>query len=421
MRAQQGNRFFFNVDWITILIYIALCVIGFINIFASIPNPENSTVFNFGSSYGRQLIFIMTGLLLGFTILLLDAQFFSVFSPIIYGATIFLLFMVLVIGNKVAGNQAWIAIGSFKLQPSEFAKFGTALLLSRYISSFSPKFTEIKSIFFAGLIIAVPLLFIMLQPDTGSGLVFLSFMFPLYREGLSGYFLLIFLGMIVLFVADFLLPIYLIILIILAIGGFFIYQNRKRQKVLFTVILATIIAIVYLFTVKLIYENVLQPHQRTRIEIMLGLKTDPKGAGYNVNQSKIAIGSGQAFGRGFLQGTQTKYGYVPAQSTDFIFSTIGEEWGFAGCFVVIGLYIFLLLRVINLAERQRSSFSRVYGYCVASIIFFHVFINIGMTIGIIPVIGIPLPFISYGGSSLWSFTVLLFIFLKLDSNRMGFI
>ncbi|TDO21944.1 rod shape-determining protein RodA [Pedobacter duraquae] len=421
MRAQQGNRFFFNVDWVTILIYVALCAIGFVNIFASIYNPENSAVFNFGSSYGRQLIFIITALVLGFTILLLDAQFFSVFSPIIYGGTIFLLFMVLVIGNKVAGNQAWIAIGSFKLQPAEFAKFGTALLLSRYISSFSPKFTEIKSIFFAAIIIGVPLLFIMLQPDTGSALVFLSFMFPLYREGLSGYFLLIFLGMIVLFVADFLLPIYLIILIILGIGGFFMYQNRKRQKVLFTVILATIIAIAYLFTVKLIYENVLQQHQRTRIEIMLGLKTDPKGAGYNVIQSKIAIGSGQAFGRGFLEGTQTKYGYVPEQSTDFIFSTIGEEWGFLGCFVVIGLYIFLLLRVINLAERQRSSFSRVYGYCVASIIFFHVFINIGMTIGIIPVIGIPLPFISYGGSSLWSFTVLLFIFLKLDSNRMGFI
>jgi len=181
------------------------------------------------------------------------------------------------------------------------------------------------------------------------------------------------------------------------------------------------VAIAYLFMVKLAYEKVLEPHQRIRIEIMLGLKTDPRGAGYNVNQSKIAIGSGQLTGRGFLEGTQTKYGYVPEQSTDFIFSTIGEEWGFMGCTVVIGIYTFLLLRIINLAERQRSSFSRVYGYCVASIIFFHVFINIGMTIGIIPVIGIPLPFISYGGSSLWSFTVLLFIFLKLDSNRMGFI
>jgi rod shape determining protein RodA len=421
MTTQQGSRFFFNVDWITILIYMALCTIGFVNIYASIYNPDNSTLFNFGSNYGKQLIFIITALVVGFSILLLDAKFFSVFSPIIYGITMFLLMVVLVIGRKVAGNQAWIPLGSFRLQPSELAKFGTALLVARYVGNFNPKFRDIKSIFFVGLIICFPLLLIMLQPDTGSALVFLAFMFPLYREGLSGYFLLIFLGMIVLFIADFLVPLYILIPIIAVAGGFFIYQNKRKQKMMFSMIIATVIAIAYLFLVKVAYEKVLEPHQRTRIEIMLGLKTDPKGAGYNVIQSKIAIGSGQVTGRGFLEGTQTKYGYVPEQSTDFIFSTIGEEWGFLGCSVVIGLYIFLLLRVINLAERQRSSFSRVYGYCVASIIFFHVFINIGMTIGIIPVIGIPLPFISYGGSSLWSFTVLLFIFLKLDSNRMGFI
>ncbi|PYF72455.1 rod shape-determining protein RodA [Pedobacter nutrimenti] len=421
MSNTQSNRFFFNVDWITVLIYMALCTIGFVNIYASIYNPEKSDLFNFGSNYGKQLIYIILGLILGLSILLLDAKFFSVFSPIVYGLTLLLLLAVLVIGRKVAGNQAWIAIGSFRLQPSELAKFGTALLLSRYVATFNPKFKDFKSIMFAGLIVGLPLLFIMLQPDTGSALVFLSFMFPLYREGLSGYFLVIFLGLIVLFIAHFLLPLYITIPAIILVGCFFIYQNKRKQKMMFSITIATILAICYLFMVKLIYNKVLEPHQRTRIEIMLGLKTDPKGAGYNVNQSMIAIGSGQALGRGFLLGTQTKYGYVPAQSTDFIFSTIGEEWGFAGCTVVIGLYVFLLLRVINLAERQRSTFSRVYGYCVASIIFFHVFINIGMTIGIIPVIGIPLPFISYGGSSLWSFTVLLFIFLKLDSNRMGFI
>jgi rod shape determining protein RodA len=421
MTTQQGGRFFFNVDWITILIYVALCTIGFVNIYASIYNPDTSTLFNFGSNYGKQLIYIITALILGFSILLLDAKFFSVFSPIVYGITMLLLMAVLVVGRKVGGNQAWIPLGSFRLQPSELAKFGTALLIARYVGNFNPKFRDIKSIFFVALIICFPLLLIMLQPDTGSALVFLAFMFPLYREGLSGYFLLIFLGMIVLFIADFLLPLTVLIPIILLIGGFFAYQNKRKQKMMFSMIIATIIAIAYLFVVKLAYEKVLEPHQRTRIEIMLGLKTDPKGAGYNVIQSKIAIGSGQVTGRGFLEGTQTKYGYVPEQSTDFIFSTIGEEWGFLGCSVVIALYLFLLLRVINLAERQRSAFSRVYGYCVASIIFFHVFINIGMTIGIIPVIGIPLPFISYGGSSLWSFTVLLFIFLKLDSNRMGFI
>ena len=421
MSTQQGGRFFFNVDWITILIYVALCTIGFVNIYASIYNPDTSTLFNFGSNYGKQLIFIITALVLGFSILLLDAKFFSVFAPIVYGVTMLLLMVVLVVGRKVAGNQAWIPLGSFRLQPSELAKFGTALLIARYVGNFNPKFRDVKSIFFAGLIICFPLLLIMLQPDTGSALVFLAFMFPLYREGLSGYFLLIFLGMIVLFIADFLVPLPVLIPIILLVGGFFAYQNKRKQKMMFSMIIATIVAVAYLFLVKFAYEKVLEPHQRTRIEIILGLKTDPKGAGYNVIQSKIAIGSGQLTGRGFLEGTQTKYGYVPEQSTDFIFSTIGEEWGFAGCTVVIALYIFMLLRVINLAERQRSTFSRVYGYCVASIIFFHVFINIGMTIGIIPVIGIPLPFISYGGSSLWSFTVLLFIFLKLDSNRMGFI
>lgn len=421
MEHQHGNRFFFNVDWITVLIYLALCAIGWVNIYAAVYNPDTAQTFSFSSSYGRQLIFIITGLVLGFSILLLDAKFLSVFAPIIYGATILLLIVVLVAGHRVAGNQAWIAIGSFRIQPSEFAKFGTALLLARYVSSFTPKFTDFRSIFAAALIVGAPLVLILLQPDTGSALVFLAFMFPMYREGLSGYFLLLFLGMIVLFVADFLVPITYLISMIVGIGGLFIYFSRRKQQYVLTVIAITLLAIGYLFLVKSAYNTILEPHQRTRIEIMLGLKSDPRGAGYNVNQSKIAIGSGQTTGRGYLQGTQTKYGYVPEQSTDFIFATVGEEWGFVGCFVVIGLYVFLLLRLINLAERQRSAFSRVYGYSVASILFFHIFINIGMTIGIIPVIGIPLPFISYGGSSLWSFTILLFIFLKLDSHRMGFI
>jgi len=421
INQQNSNRFFFNVDWITILIYVALCGIGFVNIYASIYNPEESTVFNFTTNYGKQLIFIITGLVLGLSILLLDAKFFSIFSPIIYGVTMLLLIIVLVVGRNVGGNQAWIPIGSFRLQPSELAKFGTALLLARYISSFNPKLNTLKPVLIAALIIVIPMCLIMLQPDAGSMLVFLSFMFPLYREGLPGYLLVIFWGMVLLFILNLFLAPWVLISSILALGGLFIYFNKKKQQRMIMIAVITFAAIGYLFIAKVIFENVLQPHQRTRIELILGLKTDPKGAGYNVNQSKIAIGSGQLTGRGFLEGTQTKYGYVPEQSTDFIFSTIGEEWGFAGCFVVIALYLFLLLRVINLAERQRSSFSRVYGYCVACIIFFHVFINIGMTIGIIPVIGIPLPFISYGGSSLWSFTVLLFIFLKLDSNRMGFI
>lgn len=421
INQQSSNRFFFNVDWVTILIYIALCAIGLINIYASIYNAEESTAFNFSTNYGKQLIFIITGLILGFSILLLDGKFFSIFSPIIYGVTMLLLVVVLIVGRNVGGNQAWIPIGSFRLQPSELAKFGTALLMARYISSFNPKLNTLKPVLVAAAIVIVPMCLIMLQPDAGSMLVFLSFMFPLYREGLPGYLLIIFWGMVLLFILNLFLSQWLLISIILALGGLFIYFNKKKQQRMIMVGIITLSAIGYLFIAKVLFENVLQPHQRTRIELILGLKTDPKGAGYNVNQSKIAIGSGQLTGRGFLEGTQTKYGYVPEQSTDFIFSTIGEEWGFAGCFVVIALFMFLLFRIINLAERQRSTFSRVYGYCVACIIFFHVLINIGMTIGIIPVIGIPLPFISYGGSSLWSFTVLLFIFLKLDSNRMGFI
>ncbi|WEK20053.1 MAG: rod shape-determining protein RodA [Candidatus Pedobacter colombiensis] len=421
INQQSSNRFFFNVDWISILIYVALCTIGVVNIYASVYTGSESAVFNFTTNYGKQLIFVITGLILGLSILLLDAKFFSIFSPIIYGITMFLLVVVLVVGRNVGGNQAWIPLGTFRLQPSELAKFGTALLLARYISSFNPKLNTLKPVLIAAVIVVIPMCLIMLQPDAGSMLVFLSFMFPLYREGLPGYLLGIFWGMVVLFILNLFLAPWVLISSILALSGLFIYFNKKKQQRMIMIGVITLASIGYLFIAKIMFEDILRPHQRTRIELILGLKTDPKGAGYNVNQSKIAIGSGQLTGRGFLEGTQTKYGYVPEQSTDFIFSTIGEEWGFTGCFIVIALYLFLLLRVINLAERQRSSFSRVYGYCVACIIFFHVFINIGMTIGIIPVIGIPLPFISYGGSSLWSFTVLLFIFLKLDSNRMGFI
>jgi rod shape determining protein RodA len=418
---QQNSRFFFNVDWVTILIYMALCAIGFLNIFSVQYDPDKAEAFSFTAEYGKQLIFVVTGLTLGLSILLLDAKFFSVFAPIVYGITIILLLTVLVVGRNVGGNQAWIPIGSFRLQPSEFAKFGTALLLARYISSFNVKLNTFKPILICAAIIVLPMSLIMLQPDAGSMLVFLSFMFPLYREGLPGNLLIIFWGAVVLFILNLFVSPTLLILSILIIGGLFAYNNRKRMQKVVNVGVITLVAIGYLFVAKYLFENVLKPHQRTRIELILGLTSDNRGAGYNVIQSKIAIGAGQITGRGYLEGTQTKYGYVPAQSTDFIFSTVGEEWGFVGCFVVIGLYIFLLLRIINMAERQRSVFSRVYGYSIACIFFFHVFINIGMTIGIMPVIGIPLPFISYGGSSLWSFTILLFIFLKLDSNRMGFI
>ena len=418
---QQTNRFFLNVDWVTILIYLALCIIGWINIYAAVYNPEKAGIFQFSAIYGKQLLFIISGLVLGFTILLFDSKFFSVFSPVIYGVTIFLLVLVLVIGRKVGGNQAWISLGVFRLQPSEFAKFGTALLLAKYISSTNPKLKSFKPILISFVIIGLPIFLIMMQPDAGSALVFLSFMFPLFREGLPSYLLLTFWGMVLLFVLNLFLNLEILITSIIIIAFLYVYLSRKPRQIMVIVSVIAILAIAYLFIAKALFTHALQPHQQTRIELILGLKTDNRGAGYNVIQSKVAIGSGQLTGRGFLQGTQTKFGYVPEQSTDFIFSTIGEEWGFMGCFTVIFLYVFLLLRFINMAERQRSTFSRVYGYCIACIIFFHVFINIGMAIGIIPVIGIPLPLISYGGSSLWGFTILIFIFLKLDSNRTSII
>lgn len=418
---QQSNKFFFNVDWITILIYLALCIIGWINIYSTAYNPDKPEEFNFAAEYGKQLVFIISGLILGLSILLFDAKFFSIFAPVVYGVTMILLLIVLVIGRNVGGNQAWIPIGSFRLQPSEFAKFGTALLLARYISTFNVKLNSLKPILICGAIIALPMILIMRQPDAGSTLVFLSFMFPLYREGLPGNLLLLFWGMVVLFLLNLFVTPWILILSIILFGALLIYNNRKKQQKIITITAITIAAIGYLFVAKFMFNNVLKSHQRDRIELILGLKTDNRGAGYNVIQSQNALGAGRFVGRGFLQGTQTKFGYVPAQNTDFIFSAVGEEWGFLGCLLVIGLYTFLLLRLVNMAERQRSVFSRVYGYCLACILFFHVFINIGMVAGIMPVIGIPLPFLSYGGSSLWSFTVLLFIFLKLDSNRMGFI
>jgi rod shape determining protein RodA len=261
----------------------------------------------------------------------------------------------------------------------------------------------------------------MLQPDAGSALTFTSLILALYREGLSGYFLVIEGVAILLFILTLVYNKYLVLLGVLLIAGVLIYRSRRNMNNIRVMIIGAVLSIAFIFCVDFAYNSILKPHQKNRIDVILGKINDPRGEGYNLNQSKIAIGSGQLWGKGYLQGTQTKYDFVPEQSTDFIFCTIGEEWGFMGCFVVIGLYVFLLLRIIFIAERQRSSFSRIYGYGVASIIFFHFFINIGMTVGLIPVIGIPLPFISYGGSSLWSFTILLFILIKQDSNRMGLI
>ena len=415
----QQRSLFFNVDWISILLFLALCTIGWFNIHAAVLDPDNPGVFDFDTNYGKQFVFIISAILIGAVILLLDSKFISALSPVFYGISIILLILVLIIGRNVGGNQAWIPIGSFRLQPSEFAKFSTCLLMARYLSSSHVKIQDFRTQLVTAVILLIPMVLIMMQPDAGSALTFTSLVFALYREGLSGYILVIEGMGILLFILTLLYNKFYVIAGLAALAGLLFYRNRRNRKFSSTIIAGFALSVVFVFCVDLVYHSALKPHQRNRIDVILGKIDDPRGEGYNLNQSLIAIGSGGLWGKGYLQGTQTKYDFVPEQSTDFIFCTVGEEWGFAGSFVVVALYLFLLLRIIHLAERQRSAFSRIYGYSVACIIFFHFFINIGMTIGLVPVIGIPLPFVSYGGSSLWSFTILLFILLKLDSNRMG--
>ncbi|TWJ04454.1 rod shape determining protein RodA [Mucilaginibacter frigoritolerans] len=416
------RSFFFNVDWIMVFIYLALCTIGWFNIHAAVFDEKHPSIIDLNTNYGKQFMFIIISMTVGAFILLLETRVITALTPAFYGITLLLLMLVLVVGRNVGGNQAWISLGGgFRLQPSEFAKLTTCLLLARYLSGTNVKVTDLRSFGVALAIIGVPMFLIMLQPDMGSTLVFLSLVFVLYREGLSPYFLVIGFLFIALFISAILYPPLYVIAVIIGITLFLIFLFKRNKKLMVTLIAGLAICIAFVFSVKFIYNHVLQPHQKVRIDIMLGIKSDLRGKGYNVNQSKIAIGSGKLWGKGYLHGTQTKYAFVPEQSTDFIFCTVGEEWGFAGSVVVIGLYLFLVLRIIMVAERQRSPFSRVYGYGVASVIFFHVMINVGMTIGLVPVIGIPLPFISYGGSSLLSFTILLFILIKLDSNRMGIV
>ena len=416
------RSFFFNVDWVTVFIYLALCTIGWFNIHSAVFDERYPGVLDFKTDYSKQLLYIVVSLLIGAIILLLESRFITALAPAFYGITLLLLLLVLVVGRSVGGNAAWISLGAgFKLQPSEFAKFTTCLLLARYLSATNVKITEWRSFLTAGAIIGVPMILILMQPDMGSTLVFYSLIFVLYREGLSPYFLVISALFIILFLTSILFtPIY-VVAAISALALLIIALFRKNRRLVVTVLTGLAICIAFVFSVKFIYNHVLQPHQKVRIDIVLGIKNDLRGQGYNVNQSKIAIGSGKFWGKGYLHGTQTKYSFVPAQSTDFIFCTVGEEWGFVGSVVVLGLYLFLVLRIIFLAERQRSPFSRIYGYGVASIIFFHVMINIATTIGLAPVIGIPLPMISYGGSSLLNFTMLIFVLVKLDSNRMGIV
>jgi len=414
------NKFWKSIDMPIILLYIALVLIGWLNIYAAVFDESHASILDLEKNYGKQLLWIATALFIGLMVLLIDSKFFSVFSFGIYGITLLMLVSVLFFGKYVNGSRSWFEIGSFRLQPAEFAKFATALVVAKYLSSgvkmerFSTKFSVLG-------LIGLPMGLILLQGDVGSALTYVAFILVLYREGLSGMVLVIGLLIGIAFVLSLLFAKAAILISIAVITAILLYNFRRKKKIIPVIIAGAALVATMVVGFSYVFNNVMKQHHRDRINNLVGKEIDIKGAGYNVNQSKIAIGSGRLIGKGFLNGTQTKYDFVPEQSTDFIFCTIGEEYGFVGSVVLIGLFLALLLRIVFIAERQRSSLSRIYGYGVASILFLHVFVNIGMTIGLVPVIGIPLPFISYGGSSLWSFTILLFILIKLDANRQNIV
>ena len=406
-----------GTDPYLILIYVALVIVGLLSIFSSSydPNAEFS-LFNMDQNYGRQLVWALISAVTAIAILVVDARFFYNHAYIIYLIFMLLIFSVLFVGTEISGAKAWIRIGGFSLQPIEFAKFATALALAKFFNEGKTD-SERRNIWvIAFIFILVPAGIAILQKDTGSALVFFAFTIMFFREGLNGWIMLLGVLVAVTFVLTLMWnELYTIafLLVLLVISCFFIQGNRLKLIRNIGIFLGFVMLV---FAVNMAYTKVLQPHQRQRIDTIFGKSIDPKGADFNLNQSKIAIGSGGFAGKGYLDGTQTKLNFVPEQSTDFIFCGIGEEWGFVGSVALFILFMSLILRIIYLAERHKSTFVRVYGYGVASVIFFHLVINIGMTIGLVPVIGIPLPFISYGGTALWSFTILLFIFIRINAE-----
>jgi rod shape determining protein RodA len=414
--SYSEKKWWRSIDKTLVSIYAVLVVMGWFNIYSAVFDPDVAGIFSFASRYGKQLLFIGLAFIIAIVIMVMDVRVIIRYTYFLYGISIALLLLVLVIGTEISGAKAWIQFGGISIQPAEFAKFTTALAFSKYISSPNVNMRHVFSQMKSAMWFAVPILLIMIQPDAGSALVYLSFFLVLYREGMSGRILVTGAFVIFLFVISMLVHQYWVIggLAVMSLAVFF-YGKKSFGKVI-VIFLIFLACSALVFGVDYAFDK-LSPHQKSRINVLLGKDTDIKGVGYNVNQSKIAIGSGGFSGKGYLDGTQTKFNFVPEQSTDFIFCTIGEEWGLVGTTIVLSLFLMMLLRIIMLAERQRNNFYRIYGYCTASIIFLHVLVNIGMTVGLLPVIGIPLPFFSYGGSSLWGFTLLLFIFIKMDMRR----
>ena len=408
-----------NIDWITILIYIVLVGAGWMTIYSASLPKETTSIFDIGQIYGKQIMFIVLSIPLIIVLLTLDAKIYDKYAFVFYGIGIVLLAGLFVAGKTIKGQTNWYSFGGFSLQPSEFAKIGTALVLSKFLSDVQINLKNTNHQLIAFAILCFPVFLIMMQPDAGSAMIFASLFLVLYREGLPGWYLATGAIAIILFLAALLVkPIFIIIAaFVIILAQFFVTRRAHRNPILSTALFIAIAGFVY--SVDFVYENVLEDHQKDRINVLFDKDVNQQAEGYNLNQSMIAIGSGGWLGKGYLEGTQTKGGFVPEQHTDYIFTTVGEEWGFVGSLVVIGLFVTLLLRIVYLAERQKSKFSRTYGYCVASILFMHFFVNITMLIKLFPTIGVPLPFFSYGGSSLWAFTILLFIFIKMDANKVN--
>lgn len=410
-----GNR----IDYISILLYIVLVITGWMTIYSASLPLEETSIFDLSQIYGRQMLFIGLTIPLIFIILFTDAKIFERLSFVFYGIGIILLLGLFLFGVTKKGQTNWYQFGGFGFQPSEFVKTATALLLAKYLSysQINLKYTKHQIVGLA--IITIPVLLILMQPDAGSAMIFVSLIFVLNREGLpSWYFFSGIIAIALFFLSLVIQPTYLIAVIFVIMVIHYIF-NRKISRNPVVYGLLYLIMAGFAFSVSYVYDSVLEPHQKDRINVLIGDDVDMKREGYNLNQSMIAIGSGGLFGKGYLEGTQTKGGFVPEQHTDYIFTTVGEEWGFIGSLIVILLFAGLFLRIIYLAENQKTKFSRVYGYCVATYLFTHFFVNIAMLIKLFPTIGVPLPFFSYGGSSLWAFTILLFIFIKLDANKVN--
>ncbi|NNM23775.1 MAG: rod shape-determining protein RodA [Flavobacteriaceae bacterium] len=402
-------------DWLTIFLFASLVGIGWINIYSASLSDTGSNFVDFSQIYFKQLLWIGLSVVLIIFILALDSKFYERFSSVIYLVSLVSLILVFPLGKEISGATSWYSFGGVSIQPSEFAKAATALALAKFISDIQTNIRTFRDQLKAFVIIALPAIIIVPQPDPGSALVYSAFVFAMYREGMHFVYLLLGFFVAALFIGTLWIGVtWMSLIVVLIAGVLYLRKKKKKGPGLFRYGAIAFACIAFSFSVNYIFNNVFEQRHRDRFNIVLGKETDTQGIGYNTNQSEIAIGSGGWTGKGWTQGTQTKGDFVPEQHTDYIFSTVGEEWGFLGALLVVGLFVALIVRILVLAERQRSQFSRVYGYSVASILFVHFFVNIGMVTGLLPTIGIPLPFFSYGGSSLWGFTILLFIFVRLD-------